>query len=128
MTEKNPYASPVSAVPVRDTVQDELDLQDWKKARAIIKDAGSFWLGIILCFICCAVGVVLSLHYFLRYQQWRSLASKYPVLVSNDGAASSFKAKFKSAQWKLLTGMVVSGMTFVLFVGYLLVGYFISPQ
>ena len=110
MSEENPYAAP-SVNPLGDHVVENsrirLDRVDLVKAEAIIKDASQFWLAIILCFLCTAIGcIIVPIWYAFRLLQWNRIAKKYPDLMAADVPAKSFQAKFQSSQWKLITGLV----------------------
>ena len=109
MTEPNPYAAPTSPAKVNSDVGSiVLDPKDRKKAEAIVKDAGQFWLAIILCIFCSINGALLiPIWYTVRFLQWNSMAKKYPALVAAGAPAGSFPAKFKSSQWKLIVGIVI---------------------
>ncbi len=121
MTEQNPYATPTATEITRDPAPIDLDPKDRKKVEAVIKDAGQFWLAIILCLLCSAIGaLIIPIWYLIRLLQWNSLAGKYPALVSDGVPANSLQAKFKSSQWKLIVGMVVGGVVFAFVMLYVL--------
>ena len=113
MTEQNPYATPTYTEPKSEFVPINLDPKDRKKAEAVIKDAGQFWLAIVLCFVCSAIGaLIVPIWYLIRLLQWHSLAGKYPELLAEGVPSSSIQAKFKSSQWKLIVGMAVGAVMF----------------
>lgn len=117
MSEQNPYASPISAAPepAHDPVPIDLDPKDRKKIKALINDAGSFWLAIILSTICYGCGAfILPIWYSMRLIQWCALANKYPALLAENVPRRSLQAKFKSARWKFILGIVVGGLLLVL--------------
>ena len=109
MSEENPYASPSVNPPV-DPLEEyriRLDGRDQKKAEAVVKDAGQFWLAIILCVFCSGLGsIIVPIWYTARLMQWSRLANKYPDLMAADVPKKSFQAKFQSSQWKLITGLI----------------------
>ena len=116
MSEENPYASPPVNAPV-DPLEEfriRLDGPDHVKAEAIIKDAGQFWVAIILCVLCSLIGpIIVPIWYTVRLVQWNRLSNKYPDLMVAHVSRGTFQAKFQSAQWKLITGLVF---------GYLMLG------
>lgn len=128
MTEQNPYAAPSSTEPAHDPSPVDLDPKGLAKVEAVVKDAGQFWLAIILCVVCSGIGgLIVPIWYLVRLLQWRSLANKYPALLSNGAAPGSIQAKFQSAQWKLIVGLVVGAIIFAMVVLYILTLVFI-PQ
>lgn len=124
MSDQNPYAAP-SVNPAVDSLDDQfrirLEPRDHVRANTIIKEAGQFWLAIILCLFCSAIGAVLiPIWYTVRLLQWNGLAKKYPELLATGVPPKSMQAKFKSAQWKLITGLVVGSIILVLMVLYVI--------
>lgn len=92
-----------------------IDPADRKKLDTVIKDAGQFWIAIVLCLLCSAIGaIIIPFWYMARLIQWNGLAKKYPDLLVEGAPTGSIQAKFRSAQWKLIVGMVVGGCIFVL--------------
>lgn len=121
MTEQNPYATPTSN-DVRDHFPIELDPKDRKKVEAVIKDAGQFWLAIILCIVCSAIcAIIIPIWYLVRLLQWNALGTKYPALMAPGVPANTIQAKFQSSQWKLIVGMLVGGVVFAFVILYFLV-------
>ena len=112
MSEQNPFASPPVIPPVK-PVDDEfligLEERDRKKAEGVIKEAGTAWI-VILCIPCCVFAAFTIPLYSIRLMQWNELTLKYPQLLASDVPRKSFQAKFKSARWKLITGLVVSSL------------------
>ena len=131
-TENNPYATPTQIGAAQDSVPIDLEPKDRIKVEAVIKDAGQFWLAIILCILCSAIGAfIIPVWYLVRLLQWNSLANKYPALMSDDVPAKSIQARFKSSQWKLITGMVVGGVVFsfvALYILLLIIGVDVSTN
>ena len=116
MTEPNPYAAPASSdVANFDPGAIIQDPRDLKKAQAVVKDAGQFWIAIILCLLCSVVGALLiPIWYTVRLSQWKSLSKTYPALVAPVVPENSFQAQFKSSHWKLVVGIVVGLAIFAL--------------
>ena len=126
MSEENPYAAP-SASPKSDVLDEDyrirLEARDHQKAEAIIKDAGQFWLAIIISIL----GTIINpIWYTVRLIQWNGLAKKYPALLASDVPAKSMQARFKSSQWKLITG-VVAGLIMFCCVASYIVFLFLTP-
>ena len=117
MNDPNPYSPPTTNVVAQEVESDfGLSPKDLKKAKAIIKDANQFWLAIILCVVCTMVAaLIFPIWYTFRLWQWNSLAKKYPVLVAPQ-SAEQLPTRFKSAQWKLIVGMIAG---FLIFIGLL---------
>lgn len=103
----NPYAAP--AVVEAQLVNGlQVPEKDKEKIAAIIKDANQFWLALILCLLCSIVGaMIVPIWYFSRFQQWNKMSSKYPALNNPDASPKSVTARFQAAHWKLITGMSV---------------------
>ena len=119
MNEHNPYAAPVNVETAANDLPFDIGAADRKKVDAIIKDAGQFWLAIILCIICTGIAsIIVPFWYLVRLVQWNGLAKKYPGLVVHGPPPASLQAKFKSSQWKLIVGMVVGGIVFLGLVAY----------
>ena len=122
MNENNPYASPTNFLTTSDQLPFPIDPADRKKVDAVIKDAGQFWLAIILCVFCSVIGaLIVPFWYLIRLVQWNALAKKYPALTAPDAPVGSVQAKFKSSQWKLIVGLVVGGGIFLWVIGYILI-------
>jgi hypothetical protein len=99
----NPYASPVHVGPMVDSHQMPPDAV--AKAETIIKDAGQFWLAIIMCFCCSGIGsLIIGPWYFFRLTQWNALSSTYSYL-REPGPANSLAARFQGAKTKLIIGI-----------------------
>lgn len=117
----NPYESPAA-----DVVHETIDFgpiadKDLEKTRAIIKDAGQFWLAILLCILCQAVGaVIIGPWYGVRLMQWKGISKKYPKLLTPNSPAGSLPQRFQSAQWKLWVGLAVGLLLAILVFGLLL--------
>ena len=133
MTNQNPYATPQSAdTHLERSPQIVVAPEDHKKLETVIKDAGQFWIAIILCLFCSAIGAfIVPIWYLVRLMQWNSLAKRYPSLVADSVPPNSIQAKFKSSQWKLIVGIVVGAVVFAFVALYLLlivVGASVAPQ
>ena len=127
MSDQNPYAPPISNPPdpPPDPAPIDLDPIDHKKLKALINDASGFWLAIPMSILCYGCGAfALPIWYSMRLLQWRSLASKYPALLANRVPRGSLQAKFKAAFWKLVLGIVVGGLLFLIIAIFFLVDYF----
>ena len=108
----NPYApsnvtgyadSPVTALGIPEP--------DLKKAEAVVKDADQFWLAIILCFICSALGIILiGPWYLIRILQWQSLSSRYPILMDTNAPPKTLPYRFQRAKTKLIIGIAFGGI------------------
>lgn len=100
----NPYSSPTAYAPAESTENVDPALQ--KKIEAIIKDAGQFWLAIIMCIICTGVGgIIIGPWYLVRLLQWNSIAREQPMLLDPNVPRGSIADKFQSAKIKLIIGM-----------------------
>ena len=106
MSSDNPYAPPAEAVPAAYRPP-KLDAADHKKVEAIVKDAGQFWLAIILCMLCCGIGapLIVLVWYLIRLLQWNKFAKKYPELTIPNAPPGSLPARFQSSKWKLIVGI-----------------------
>ncbi len=119
MPDPNPYASPTSAFAPDAGFTIPLDPADQRKIDAIIKDAGQFWLAIILCILCSAIGaLIIPIWYLVRLLQWNSFSKKYPALLTPGAQPGSLPAKFQAAQWKLIVGLVVGALVFLFLIAY----------
>lgn len=113
----NPYAP--SANPAANIVgAGLLSAEELKKVEAIIKDASQFWLAILICFLCSALGFVLIAPWYLvRLVQWNRFAQSHPMLLDPAAAPGSLGQRFQSSRWKLITGLVVGACFFVFITG-----------
>ena len=105
---ENPYAAPTAeSVPLDPFSGLQIPQYDIKKLNAVIKDANQFWLAILLCFLCSALGFVLiGPWYLVRLIQWQSLSKTYPILLQADPIVGSVPQKYQSARWKLILGLI----------------------
>ena len=118
--EDNPYAAPPS-VPSPGQAIPELPAADQKKVEAIIKDAGQFWLAIILCILCNGIGsLIVPIWYGVRLSQWSRLGRQYPFLLTPGAAPGSLAQKFVSSRWKLMVGLLFGLMMIGLLFLYVL--------
>lgn len=116
----NPYASPTHAGPVVDA--HNLPPEVVSKAEAIIKDAGQFWLAIIICICCSALGsIIIGPWYLVRLLQWNSLSSAHPQLREMGAPPNSLAARFQGAKIKLIIGMSFGVLMLGLFGLYVVV-------
>lgn len=76
------------------------------KAEAIVKDAGQFWLALLMCIFCTALGaLIVPIWYGVRLAQWHGLAKANPILVG-DGPPMSLQLRFQRARTFLLIGVI----------------------
>lgn len=116
----NPYASPMPDGPVVDAHNLPPDVV--KKAEAIIKDAGQFWLAIILCLCCSGIGaLIIGPWYLVRLLQWNSLSSAYPQLRELGAPPTTLAARFQGAKIKLIIGLCFGVVMLGLYGLYILV-------
>ncbi len=109
----NPYAAPQANTPAAPP-QTNLDPVTQKKVEAIVKDAGQFWLAILMCIVCSALGsIIIGPWYLVRLLQWSSLAKSHPVLMTPDSPRGSLPQKFQSAKIKLIIGILFGGLIFI---------------
>ncbi len=104
--DQNPFEAPptfpTQALPLTD-----IPAEDLKKIEAIIKDAGQFWLAMVICVLCSGIGMfIIPIWYGVRLVQWGRFSSRYPFLLSPGAAPGSLPQKFTSSRWKLIVGLV----------------------
>lgn len=111
----NPYTAPQTTPGASGhNPQDSILPEDLKKVEAVAKDAGQFWLAILMCIFCSALGsVLISPWYGIRLSQWYSLKGRYPQLLDPNAPPGSIQKQFQSAQWKLIVGICFG--VFILF-------------
>ena len=111
----NPYAPGTGAGIT--SISGEFDPDVEKKIEAIIKDAGQFWVAIVLCFLCSGIGIlVIGPWYLVRLVQWNSLNNQYPSLKDPHAPPGSLARRFQSSHWKLIAGIVAGVLLFLAFV------------
>lgn len=99
------------------------------KAEAIIKDASQFWLAIVVCLFCSAIGFLIIGPWFLfRLLQHNSLGRKHPNLIVPNSIAGSLEQRFQKAKTGLMIGVGVSVVTLLVMVAGILAMIFLSPQ
>jgi hypothetical protein len=109
----NPYASPVTDSAAASSLN--IDPASLKKIEAIIKDAGQFWLAILMCIVCSALGsIIIGPWYLVRFLQWNSMAKAQPMLLTRDVPRGSLAQRFQSAKIKLIIGMSFGALIFLL--------------
>ena len=92
---------------------------DQKKIEAVIKDANQFWLAILMCIFCSALGaVIIGPWYLVRLLQWNSIARAQPMLLDPNVPRGSLQQRFQSAKWKLIVGISFGAFIFLLTVLY----------
>ena len=113
-TDPNPYAAPQL-----DPTAPAESNPDLKRIEAVIKDAGQFWLAILLCIFCSGLGaVIIGPWYLVRLLQWHSIAKTQPMLLDQNAPRGSLAQRFQSARWKLIAGICFGGLMLVLTVVY----------
>ena len=105
MTDRqNPYASPQAESTA--VSQGNYDPASLRKIEAIIKDAGQFWLAILMCILCTGLGSIINGPWYLvRLIQWNSIAQAQPMLLDPNVPRGSIEQRFQSAKTKLIIGM-----------------------
>jgi len=101
---QNPYASPQ---PDAGYASPEIaEKATMAKIEAIIKDAGQFWLAILLCIFCSALGsLIIGPWYFVRLLQWNSIARAQPMLLEPTVPKGSIAQRFQTARIRLIIGI-----------------------
>ncbi len=90
------------------------------KVNAITKDAGQFWIAMVLCLLCSALGsLIIGIWYAVRLMQWNAIAKSQPFLMDPNAAPGSVAAKFQSAKTKLIIGMVFGIVILFAFIAYI---------
>lgn len=116
----NPYAISAMGPPEEQTGPLNITGPDMSKIEAVIKDAGQFWLAIILCLVCNGIGsLLIGPWYIARLTQWNNLKKKYPALM-NPAPPKTLQSKFQSAQWKLIVGISFGGVMLLFVILYLI--------
>ena len=116
MSSTNPYSTPQPGGGAFSPQANAIDPLDRTKIDAIIKDASQFWLAIVICIFCSALGsLIVPIWYFVRLQQWNQLAKKYPSLAHPRSQATPPNA-FRSAKWQLTTGIVAGIVVLCLYI------------
>lgn len=132
MSNFNPY-DPLRGEtdPRADQSRGSLSAADLKKAEAIVKDANQFWLAILATIFCSGLGVILIVPWYsIRLIQYRNIATKYPVLLTQEPPPASLADRFQRSKWKLLTAIIVGVFmlfTFALLLVFLLMLVAITP-
>lgn len=117
---QNPYSAP-SAIPPSNQQHAALPIAepDLKTIQIIIKDAGQFWLAIILCLLCSGIGsLIIGPWYISRLMQWSRLKNKYPGLM-DPAPPKTLPTNFQNAQWKLIVGITFGGIILLLVLLYI---------
>jgi len=123
----NPYAPPST---VTETVSPgHFDPVSLKKIEAIVKDAGQFWIAILMCIFCTGLGsIIIGPWYLVRLLQWNSLAKADPRLLDPAVPRGSIAQRFQSAKGKLIAGMSFGVFIFVLSVLFLVFTIVNTPR
>lgn len=118
--QENPYQAAVGD-PAKMSGQGAFDAVTHKKLEALIKDAGQFWLALLLCLLCSGIGpLIICPWYTVRLIQWNALAKLHPVLVDRNAPPGSYARKFQGAKTKLIIGLVGGVLLLGLVVLYLI--------
>jgi hypothetical protein len=121
----NPYAP--TALPT-DNDSSQIDPVLLAKINAIIKDAGQFWIAILLCILCSALGsVIIGIWYAVRLMQWNAIANSQPLIMAPNPAPGSIAAKFQGAKVKLIVGVVFGVCIFALMIAYVVFMVLVIP-
>ena len=124
--QNNPYAP--SMFPA-DTNGQGVDPVLLAKVNAITKDAGQFWVAMVLCIICSALGsLIIGIWYGVRLMQWNAIAKSQPLLMDPNAAPGSVAAKFQGAKVKLIIGMVFGIVILCVFIAYIALVVVAVPQ
>jgi hypothetical protein len=106
-----PTSTPSPAIPIAEP--------DLKTIQIIIKDAGQFWLAIILCFLCSGIGsLIIGPWYISRLLQWSKFKNKYPALM-DPAPPKTLPTNFQNAQWKLIVGITFGGIILMMVLLYI---------
>ena len=125
--EPNPYAAPLAETVHAQVKIGKIPERDLAKIGAIIKDAGQFWLAIILCILCSLLGAaIIPIWYGIRLVQWSNMSKKYPGLLTPNSPPKSLPSQFQSAQWKLWVGLGVGFVLAILIFGTLAFSFLVS--
>jgi hypothetical protein len=117
----NPFAPPTPVTDSPAASQAQFDPAAVKKIEAVVKDAGQFWLAILLCIFCSGLGaIIIGPWYFVRLLQWNALAKHQPMLLDPSVPRGSLAQKFQSAKVKLIIGMCFGAVILVLSVLFLI--------
>lgn len=110
----NPYASP--SLPAEQArhyspgVVSDLTADGARRAEALVKDADTVWIVLLLAFTCCAPAGALALPWYAyRWYCWETLNSSFAELRSPHSLSpyGSFTGKFPAARVKLIAGVLL---------------------
>jgi len=100
----NPYAAPQADF--ASASQSDIERATLTKIEAIIKDAGQFWVAILMCIFCTGLGaIIIGPWYLVRLNQWNSIARAQPMLLDPNVPRGSLAQRFQSAKTKLIIGL-----------------------
>lgn len=104
----NPYMPPTSDPGLGSSpMPGSADPATMKKIEAVLKDAGQFWLAIVLCCICTGWGMlIIGPWYLVRLIQWSTLGREQPWLMDRNAPPGSLPRRFQAAKIKLIIGLV----------------------
>lgn len=120
MDRPNPYTPPLSNYGA--ARPGAVDPRTAEKIEAIIKDAGQFWLAILMCIFCSALGsIIIAPWYLVRLLQWNALATSQPMLLDPNVPRGSVAQRFQAAKIKLIIGICFGAVALVISVVTILV-------
>ena len=113
MDQQNPYAAPQAGIAA--ALPQSADRVTVTRVEAIIKDAGQFWLAILMCIFCTGLGaIIIGPWYFVRLLQWHAIARAQPMLVDPHVPHGSLAQRFQAARTRLIIGMSFGGVVLLL--------------
>lgn len=110
---KNPYAERTE--PARCIQESDIEPALLKKIEVIIYDANHTVLAIGLCITWLGLGgILVGLWYLVRLRQWNAIARAYPALLESEAPWDDFSLRFTAAKKKLVLGVSIGFLTFIL--------------
>jgi len=86
-----------------------------KKIEAIIKDARMVAIAVLLCLLCSGCGfIIIGPWYLVRLLQWNTWATNCPALLDPNAEYGSLPQRFQSSKSRLIIGLAIGGVMFVL--------------
>ncbi|MEM7317120.1 MAG: hypothetical protein AAF497_28635 [Planctomycetota bacterium] len=119
----NPYAaSGITSSSNVAIVQDPAIIQ---RAETVIKDAGQVILAVLIGFVCTGLAAfIIGPFYVYRLYSWNRLAEECPALLSPGAPQGSLEQRFQAAKGKLIVGVVIGCVLFVMFMGAIVLAMF----
>ncbi|MFK8110921.1 MAG: MJ0042-type zinc finger domain-containing protein [Rubripirellula sp.] len=103
--------------------------EDAVKIEAVIKDAGQIVIAVLLCLLCSGFGfLIIGPWYLVRLLQWNKWAAKYPALTTPNAPKSSLSQRFQSSRTRLIIGLAIGSLLFMLFCGGVLLVMGAAPR